>query len=125
MIQGLAHIGLFVKDVEISKRFYCEKLGFQIVSETENTDGTKISMVQNKDCMVELVYQPGYGKYTDGFVNHFAMKVLNIWEAKEELEAKGIIFEMDEPIVSNIFNGVRFLMFRGPDGEHLEIDEML
>lgn len=125
MIQGLAHIGLFVHDVEVSKAFYCEKLGFQIVSETENPDGTKISMVRNNDCMVELVYLPGYDGYTDGFVNHFAMKVEDILEAKKNLEAKGIAFEMDEPVFSNVFHGVKFLMFRGPDGEHLEIDEML
>jgi lactoylglutathione lyase len=125
MIQGFAHIGLFIRDVEVSKAFYCEKLGFSVVSETENPDGTKISMVQNNDCMVELVYLPGYDGYTDGFVNHFAMLVPNIEEAKKELNAKGIVFEMEEPVVSNVFNGVKFLMFRGPDGEHLEIDEML
>ncbi|MEG1524696.1 MAG: VOC family protein [Clostridia bacterium] len=125
MIQGFAHIGLFIRDIEISKAFYCEKLGFCVVSETENLDGTKISMVQNGDCMVELVQLPGYDGYTDGFVNHFAMKVANMSEAKAELEAKGIQFEMEQPVRSNVFNGINFLMFRGPDGEHLEIDELL
>ena len=125
MIQGLAHIGLFVHDIEVSKAFYCEKLGFQVVSETENSDGTRISMIKNNDCMVELVFLPNYDGYTDGFVNHFAMSVADIDATKKDLEAKGIKFEMEQPIISNVFNGVKFLMFRGPDGEHLEIDEML
>lgn len=125
MINGLAHIGLFIRDIEVSKKFYTEILEFKVVSETENADGTKIAMIQNDDCMVELVQLPSYDGYTDGYFNHFAMEVDDILEVKAALEQKGIAFEMEEPALSNVFNGVKYLMFRGPDGEHLEIDQML
>ena len=32
-IEGLAHIGIYVKNMEASKKFYCGVLGFEIVFE--------------------------------------------------------------------------------------------
>lgn len=126
MIEGLAHIGLFIRNIEVSKKFYTEKLGFTIVSEAKMPNDTKIAMAQCKDFMVELVQLPNYDGYLDGFLNHFAMRVVDIKAAQKELEQKGIKFEMDEPVLmGNVLNGVKYLMFRGPDGEHLEIDQLL
>lgn len=125
MIKGLGHIGLFTHDIIASKRFYTEVLEFKIVSETENPDGTKVAMAKQNDCMLELVQLPHYDGYFDGFFNHFSLIVDDIMKAKAALERKGIEFEMQEPVVSNVFNGVKYLMFRGPDGEHLEINEMI
>lgn len=125
MIRGLGHIGLFTRDIEKSKSFYTEVLAFKIISETENSDGAKIAMAQQNDCMLELVQLPGYDGYIDGYFNHFSLVVDDIMKAKDVLESKGIAFEMQEPVLSNVFNGVKYLMFRGPDGEHLEINEII
>lgn len=126
MIEGLAHIGLFIRDIEVSKKFYTEKLGFTIVCEAEMADGTKIAMAQLNDMIIELVQSPGYDGYQDGFVNHISMKVKDIEAAMEDFKEKGIEFEMEEPIyLDNVFNGLKYIMFRGPDGERLEINELL
>lgn len=125
MIKGLGHIGLFTKNIEKSVAFYTEVLGFVIASQVTEPDGTKITMVENYDCTVEIVQLPAYDGFTDGFFNHFSMVVEDILKAKKHLIDKGVVFEMDEPVISGAFNGVKYLMFRGPDGEHLEINEYI
>jgi lactoylglutathione lyase len=125
MIEGLAHIGLFIRNIEVSKKFYTETLGLEIVSEADMPDGTKVAMAKRGDLMIELVQLPDYKNYQDGFVNHIAMRVTDIDKVQKELESKGIQFETKEPVPMDILNGVRYLMFRGPDGEHLEIVQLL
>ncbi len=125
MIKGMAHVGLFIRDVDVSKEFYRDVLEFDVVSETEEEGGIRIAMIEKSNCVVELVQLPHYDSYVDGFFNHLAMEVENIEEARTWLEDKGIAFEMEEPAISNVYNGVKYLMFRGPDGERLEIDQML
>jgi lactoylglutathione lyase len=45
----------------------------------------------------------------------------------ETLKNKGIAFESEAPIYrSEVFpKGTKWLMFRGPDGEHLELNEVM
>lgn len=125
MIKGLGHIGLFTQNMQASVAFYTQILDFRIVSQVSESDGTKITMVRNHDCTVEIVQLPYYNGYRDGYFNHFSLVVDDILEAKKRLMEKGVVFEMDEPVVSKAFHGVKYLMFRGPDGEHLEINEYI
>ncbi len=126
MIKGQAHVGLFIKSVEESKEYYTTVLGFEVASEATMPDGTVVAMVRNGDCTIELVQLAEYDGYRDGYFNHIAFLVDDILVAQKELAAKGVEFEMEEPVLmKGIFNDVKYLMFRGPDGEHLEIDEML
>lgn len=130
-IMGLQHIGLFVRSLEVSKKFYCEKLDFKVVHETtlDTADGTiKIAFVGAGDCTIEIVEFPKFvDKNGDGPVDHIAFKVKDIEKVRDNLKAKGIVFETEEPAhVPHFFTkGDKWLMFRGPDGEHLEINEIL
>lgn len=127
MIKGLAHIGVFVKDLEVSKKFYRDVLGFDLPCSMKNDlDGAKVCFARRGDIHIELVEFPEYTEKKDGFIDHIAMEVDDIDAAKKELEAKGIVFEMDEPVyLADVYDGCKYLLFRGPDGEHLEIDQMM
>ena len=125
MIKGLGHIGLFTRNMDVSVAFYTNVLEFEVVSQTSESDGTRITMVRNNDCTVEIVQLPYYEGYLDGYFNHFSMVVDDILDAKKKLMEKGVVFEMKDPAISNVFDGVKYLMFRGPDGEHLEINEYI
>ena len=127
---GLAHIGVFVKDLEVSKKFYCEKLDFAVIHETtvEEADGTvKVAFVKAGDCTLELVQLPVQTKRADGPVDHIAFKVKNIEETAGNLRAKGIVYETEDiTFKANFFDkGAKWILFRGPDNEHLEITEVL
>jgi lactoylglutathione lyase len=130
-IIGLQHIGVFVKNIEVSKKFYCEKLDFKVIHETslDDKDGkVKIAFIQVGDCTIELVEFPKFvDKNGDGPVDHIAFKVKDIEKIKANLKAKGIAFESEETAFAPHFfaKGDKWLMFRGPDGEHLEINEIL
>jgi lactoylglutathione lyase len=127
-LEGLAHVGIFISDIEVSKKFYTEKLDFKVIQETSlsSPEGAiKIVFVQNGNLVIELVQFPVATKKADGWVDHIAIKTKNIEAAREELEKRGIVFEDKEiTYAANVGkNGDKWIMFRGPDGEHLELNE--
>ncbi len=127
-IKGLAHVGLFIMDVEKSKKFYEDILDFETIWDCTLDDGTKVAFVKNGDLTLELVQfvdpKPSKG---DGWVDHLAIAVEDIEGMKKKLEDRGIKFESEEIVFDkNMFaKGTKYLMFRGPDGEHLEIGEVI
>lgn len=127
-ITGLAHIGVFVKDMKTSQDFYKEVLGFECYSESDipTDDGiTSVAFLRCGTCEIELVKLPVYEKRTDGPVDHIAFAVDDLDCMKKCLEKKGIEYETDEPIELSMVldNGVKYIFFRGPDGEHLELSQ--
>jgi lactoylglutathione lyase len=128
-ITGLAHIGVFITDIERSIAYYTEMLDFECYHRVDIEDGsgvTRIAFLRNGSCIIELVQKPDAVLKPDGPIDHIAMDVDDIDAAMANLKAKGIEFETDEPVfLPTMFNGVKYALFRGPDGEHLEINQLL
>ena len=129
-MEGLAHIGVFIADIEASKKFYTEKLDFEVIQSTSisSPEGIiQIAFIKNGSLVIELVQFPVTSKKADGWVDHIAIRTKNIEAAREELEKRGIVFESEDICsAANMGkNGAKWLMFRGPDGEHLELNEEL
>ena len=131
MINGLAHIGVFIKDIDASKKFYEDILGFEKIWECViDGDGgdVKIAFEKKGDLVLEFVQLPGEpDRPADGIVAHIAMAVKDIEKVRADLEGRGIVFLEDE-IVFNaaVFpNGAKWTNFKGPDGEVLELNEIL
>lgn len=132
-IENLGHIGLYVSNLENSKAFYCGTLGFQCFYEYDSPSddgaGARVAFVRSGNLVLELVQfrnpEVSRGR-TDGLIDHIAISVQNIEGVKKDLEARGIQFEKKEIVFMPIFeNGSKWLLFRGPDGEHLEVAEVL
>lgn len=123
------HVGLMVSDIEVSKRFYCDVLGFQV--DYENTLGSagevKLAFLSNGTSAIELVQRPGYQKRANGPVDHLAFRVTGIEAVKARLSANGVVFEQEKPnYAAHMFeNGQYWIFFAGPDGERLELNERL
>ena len=130
-INGLAHIGLFITDIEKSKKFYGDVLEFETVYECalDEPDGTatKIAFMKNGDLTIELVQVAKPAKRADGWVDHIALKVEDIEAVRDTLLSRGVKFETDDiTFASSVFpNGSKWILFRGPDNEHLEITEVM
>lgn len=127
---GLAHIGLFITDIERTKSFYTQILGFEVSHEAQlqSEEGViKICFLSLGSLCVEAVQFPNPQKRGDGWFDHIAINVKNIEAVKKQLEEKGIAFEEENithaPGVWE--NGSKWILFRGPDNEHLEINEVL
>lgn len=119
-VTGLAHIGVYVKDIEASKKFYMDNLGFKL--DDENDLGSlKLSFISNGNCLIELIC-PETPKTISGVavVDHICMEVEGIEELVESLKAKGIQFEGPVGFNTAIRGGVKNCFFSGPDGERIE-----
>ena len=122
---GLSHLGLYIKDIEVSKKFYTEVLGFSVTCEVTNPDGARLCFMRKGSCELEIVQHPVWMDRKDGIWDHVALQVEDIEAAKANLVANGVPLEDDIGFAPNIYNGMKYLMFRGPDGEHLEFDQLL
>ena len=124
-VVGFGHIGTYIKDMEISKKFYMDILGFQVLYEcTHEYSGNKLCFLQNQSCVVELVQFAVPEERGDGLFDHLTIEVADIKKAKAYLEGKGIQFESEIRLDPQLGKeGMYYVMFRGPDGEHLQITE--
>ena len=125
-IMGLAHIGVHVHDLEVSKKFYRDKLGFDIIWTCE-VGTSNVAFAQKGNLVLELIEPADKKCLNSGVVEHIAMQVKDIEAEAAALRAKGIVFETEEVQGSDLVfaNGARWINFYGPDGEHLELNEVL
>ena len=121
-ITGLAHIGIFVKDIERSIDFY-KRLGFTL--DKEEQPSIRLAFLSSGNCLIELIEQKEMPPRTAGTVDHVAMVVDNIDAAIKNAKANGI--EIDSSLVNSvdIMGGIKNVFFEGPDGERLEFFEYL
>lgn len=125
-VKGIAHVGLYIKDIERSKKFYTEILGFEKICEFVSLEDNKIAFVKSGNLIIELIQHKVWMDRKDGLFDHIAMEVENIEETSERLRELGISFEADIYFDDLVFDkGVKYQAFRGPDGEHLEIYQTL
>ena len=121
-IKGLAHIGVFVKDIAASIDFYM-RLGFSLDDEADV--GIKLAFLSAGTCLIELIEQKDGEPRSAGAVDHVAMEVDDIAKAIECAVANGIQIDASAVKPGNILGGIKNVFFAGPDGEKLEFFEYL
>ena len=72
-----------------------------------------------------MICVPGKTFPADGCFQHLAIKVENIEDAAKKLDAAGIAHEDLVYSPETLANGSKWVNFLGPDGEHLEFNEVL
>ena len=122
-ITGLAHIGIKVRDMAASLKFYTEVLGFEKTG--EQIFGTShLAFLNIGTCLLELIQGAQYEERTAGQVDHIAVEVKGIEALVETLKSKGVQFLSDEVSVApGLLDGVKNIFFVGPDGERVEFFE--
>lgn len=125
-LSRIHHIAIIVSDYEVSKDFYVNKLGFQIVRENfrpERNDW-KLDLKINEITELEIfgVKNPParVTRPEAAGLRHLAFFTDNIEETVAELKEKGIV---TEPIRVDEFSGKKFTFFADPDGLPIEIHE--
>ncbi|GGE10320.1 MULTISPECIES: VOC family protein [Sphingobacterium] len=126
-LKGIHHIAIICSDYAVSKAFYVEKLGFQIIKETYRTerDSYKLDLGLNDRYIIELfsfpdpAARPSYPEARG--LRHLAFEVENIQEQVEALHGMGI---KTEPIRIDETSNKRFTFFNDPDGLPLELYEI-
>lgn len=123
-IMGLSHFGLYVENIDVSRAFYAETLGFNVCCETMLANGLRLCFLKKGDCEVELIERPGIAR-ADGHFDHLSLRVQDINQAVSSLKAAGIAMESDVRFLPSVYDGVKNVMFRGPDNEHIELNEFV
>jgi catechol 2,3-dioxygenase-like lactoylglutathione lyase family enzyme len=145
-VKGLHHVGVTVKDLEASIRFYHDVLGLQFSNEPSpwfegeglekgvGVPGAALRQVSLLlgDTTVELLEYKSPPSGTPGPItsnsfgaSHIAFQVDDIHLKKAELEAKGIEFYSDVNVVDEgVLAGWRWVYFEDPDGYPLELVEV-
>ena len=121
-ITRINHVGLRVKDLNVSRAFY-EKLGFlfivgpvgpEPVAIMEHPSGININFILNANANgSENILMDAPKKYT-GFT-HIALEVTNIESALSSVEGFGI--KITEEVE---YEGAKFFFIRDPDGNVIE-----
>jgi len=125
-ITRINHLGLRVRDLDISREFY-GKLGFKFivgpvgpepVAIVEHPSGVNINLILNASneapriniLMEDPVKYPGY--------THVALEISNYSSAMEQIKDLGIA------ITGQVeFNGAKFFFIRDPDGNVIEFHQ--
>ncbi len=122
-ITGLAHIGIKVKDIDASIKFYTETLGFELTHRQQFGTST-LAFLNIGTCLIELIQSAVYEERTPGQVDHIAVEVKDIEALTQDLRAKGVHFLADSiSLCPGLLDGVKNIFFTGPDGERFEFFE--
>ena len=121
------HIAIICSDYQISKEFYTEILGLNIIREIyrEGRQSYKLDLAIGDDYVIELFSFPNPPKRTSRpescGLRHLAFSVENVEEKRAELLQKGIDCE---EIRIDEFTDKKFFFTADPDDLPLEFYEM-
>ncbi|MEP7269000.1 MAG: VOC family protein [Saprospiraceae bacterium] len=127
------HIGIPVKDMEISVDFY-SSLGFKNVMQSpfEILEGKGVcTMMQKGEIVMELYQLPESLRHEilnrrDGHIDHVAFDIDDIEGAFKKLKQEGFNVLQEAPVFLPFWDkGVRFFHIMGPDNERLEFNQIL
>lgn len=119
------HVAIICSDYEISKEFYVEKLGLEIIREIyrEERQSYKLDLKLGES-QIELfsfINTPERPSYPEACgLRHLAFEVDDIQEVVKELKEKGI--QIEEVRIDE-YTGKKFTFFNDPDGLPLELYE--
>jgi glyoxylase I family protein len=126
MFRRIHHIAIICSDYEKSKRFYVEKLGFEVVCETfrEQRASYKLDLRVGGAYQIELFSFPNPPARLSlpeaCGLRHIAFEVDDVQETARVLMAKGI---QVEPIRLDEFTNKSFTFLRDPDNLPIEVYE--
>jgi len=121
------HIAIICSDYEISKKFYTEVLGLNIIREVyrEERKSYKLDLAIGEHYVIELFSFPDPperpSRPESCGLRHLAFSVEDVKIKREELIAKGLVCE---DIRIDEYTGKEFFFTRDPDRLPLEFYEM-
>ncbi|ELH0126691.1 VOC family protein [Salmonella enterica] len=123
-LKQVHHIAIIATDYAVSKAFYCDILGFDLLSEAwrEERDSWKGDLALNGQYVIELFsfpFPPARPSRPEACgLRHLAFSVENVENAVAHLEKHQV---KCEPIRIDPYTGKRFTFFNDPDGLPLEL----
>lgn len=123
-LKQVHHIAIIASDYQTSKAFYCDVLGFDLLSEVYRAerDSWKGDLGLNGNYVIELFSFPSpparVSQPEACGLRHLAFSVDNLEQAVAHLESHGV---KCEPVRLDALTDKRFTFFADPDGLPLEL----
>ncbi|CAG7604939.1 hypothetical protein PAESOLCIP111_00753 [Paenibacillus solanacearum] len=118
----IEHVGIMVKDIGASVRFYEEVVGLKLKGKLEHTNGVIqlafLGFDQAGETELELIQGYNGSLSPEGKVHHVAFTVDDIeeeWGRIRKLDVR--LIDAD---ITTLPNGSRYFFFYGPDEEWIE-----
>ena len=121
MLQKVEHVGIQVRDLDRSIKFYTEVLGLTLRRRVRLNETTELAFLPLGESEIELICKSAeYTFAKEGIVNHLTFRVDNLAAMLERLRQHGVelVHQQPHPLPTV---GVRIAFFWGPDGEKLEL----
>jgi glyoxylase I family protein len=121
------HVAIICSDYSLSKIFYTEILGLEIVKEVYRAErhSFKLDLAVNGNYQIELFSFPDAPPRLSfpeaNGLRHLAFEVDDLKDAVNELKLKGIMTESER---IDEYTGKKFVFFEDPDGLPLELYEV-
>lgn len=117
------HIGLVVKDIDVSSNFYCQVLGCEFCDRIETEDATLLFLKAGDETLELIKYRKIDNSIRGaGVVDHIAFTVPDMDTAIEKLVLFKVPLLLDKP---KELPDKAIMFFSGPDGERLEFIQYL
>ncbi len=123
MDMRLELIPIPVADVDRSKSFYVEKLGFVEDVDVRPVEGVRVVQLTPPGSRCSISIGTGLPVYEDsapGSVKSIHLVVADIEQARSELTSRGV----DVSPVEDVGGGVKYAGFADPDGNSFTFQEM-
>ncbi|MFT4061480.1 MAG: VOC family protein [Edaphocola sp.] len=126
LLAGVHHVAIICSDYAVSKRFYTQVLGLEIMREVFRGErqSYKLDLALNGTYIVELFSFPRPPERLSGpeaaGLRHLAFGTANLGEVLKMLDEKGVAYE---PPRLDEFTGKRFTFIADPDGLPIEFYE--
>ncbi|ASS76244.1 glyoxalase [Tumebacillus algifaecis] len=125
-IRKIEHVGLMVRDIETSIKFYTEVLGMELHGRLTHTNGVIqlafLGFPGAEQTELELIQGYNDDLPQEGKVHHLALNVDHLETEIERLRQLDVTLIDQE--ITTLPNGNRYFFFAGPDGEWLELFEV-
>lgn len=125
MLKGVHHVAIIASNYEVSKNFYVNILGLEVVRENyrkqRNSYKLDLKIGQTEIELFSFVDSPKRPTYPEACgLRHLCFAVDNIEEVVLKLNEKGIV---TESIRTDEYTNKRYVFFQDPDGLPLELYE--
>lgn len=125
-LKNIHHLAIICSDYLVSKHFYTEILGLNIVNEAYRADrkSYKLDLSIDGRYQIELFSFPDPPERVSGpearGLRHIAFEVDDLKNSVNELNKLGVF---TEDIRTDVFTGKKFVFFSDPDGLPIELYE--
>lgn len=124
-VKKIEHVGVMVRNMDVSIKFYTEVVGLVHQRTMLHTNGViKLGFLAfpgTSETVVELIEGYNGELPAEGRVHHIAFTVEDLVAEVERI--RGLNVELRDKEITTLPDGARYFFFYGPDGEFLEFFE--